>query len=1063
MTRAHVEEKFEAAIEAELLAGGWLRGSPGDFRPELGLDTTQLFAFIRDTQGKDWAKLAGFHGGDPDVAQWKFAQRVAAELDQRGTLDVLRHGVTDHGVKFKLAYFAPASTVTPALVALHAANRLAVTRQLRYSAKTTDELDLALFVNGIPTATAELKNPLTGQTVEHAKTQYRKDRDPRELLFAKRTLVHFAVDPDLVFLTTRLAGAKTRFLPFNLGTGGPGNQGGAGNPDTDASYRTAYLWQSVWARDNWMDLLRRFIHVEDPAMSAKKGAKTTAGGKTPVHSRPLIFPRLHQWHAVRHLAAHAATHGAGHNYLVQHSAGSGKSNTIAWLAHRLSSLHTPGEQSALDPDAASAGLGVNQKVFSKVIVITDRRVLDRQLQDTIFQFDHKVGVVEKIDKRSAQLAAALAGETAQVIITTLQKFPYVLDQVGKLAGSRFAVIVDEAHSSQTGETAKALKQVLTEGADAELTADGDAVLLAAEVAAAVSEDADDASDPLVSSAVARGRHENLSFFAFTATPKAKTLELFGTKATSPAGTVTMRPFHVYSMRQAIEEGFILDVLMNYVTYATYYKLTRTDPQPGTDVDKRKAAAHLARFASLHPSNMSQRAEIIVEHFRAHTAERLGGRAKAMVVTRSRLHAVRTYDAIKAYVQARGYTGLGALVAFSGTVSDGGVEYTEAFLNGIPESALPDRFGYTAADDPGAGTPGAEQDREYHVLVVAEKYQTGFDQPLLTTMYVDKKLEGVKAVQTLSRLNRTHPLKSQDDVFVLDFANAAEDIQDAFRPYYETTIAEPTDPNLLYTAQTDVMSHGLLVESEMTAYVEALLATGGDVGTHAKLYQHTNPARDRYVARLEDDRVKAEEFRTALRDFTRAYAFLAQVVPFHDPELERLYLYGKALLTRLPRSEDAGVDIGQVDLTHLRITKTGQHNVNLGAGEGEQLVEGFTGGGRGPEHAPEMAPIEAVIEALNERLGGILTDADKVWVQQALTYAAADQEITTAAKVNSEENFGYVFDGKFQDLVLTRHDANAELIGRVFANADTTEFFTRLARKVVYEMAREAAKVEPGSA
>jgi type I restriction enzyme R subunit len=1040
MTGVHVEAAFESAIEASMLAAGWHRGSPKDYRPALGLDVGQLFTFLTTTQPTAWAKILGYYGGDDVAGRAKFAEHLASELDQRGPLDVLRHGLKDHGVKVAMAFFAPASTLSPELVALHAANRLSVTRQLRYSAATGDELDLALFVNGIPTATAELKNPLTGQDVEHAKRQYRQDRSPKELLFARRALVHFAVDPDLVFLTTRLTGPTTRFLPFNLGTGGAGHEGGAGNPTPVAGYKTAYLWEQVWSPDNWLDLLRRFLHVEDP-VAPGRGKPV---GKKPWHARTLIFPRLHQWDAVRTLTAHAAEHGAGQNYLVQHSAGSGKSNTIAWLAHRLSSLH----------DAQ------NTKVFHKVIVITDRVILDRQLQDTIFQFDHTVGVVEKIDKTSAQLAEALTGETAQVIITTLQKFPFVLESAGKLAGSRFAVIVDEAHSSQTGETAKALKQVLAEGADATVSADGDAILVAAEVADAITEAADDASDPLVSSALARGRHANLSFFAFTATPKAKTLELFG----DLGADAKYRPCHVYSMKQAIEEGFILDVLRNYVTYATYYKLTRTGPHGASssdtsdrEVDKRKAAAELARFASLHPSNMAQRAEIIVEHFRAHTAPRLGGRAKAMVVTRSRLHAVRTHAAIGAYIQRKGYQGLHALVAFSGVVDDNGVAYTEPMLNGFSEGALPDHFAYTTADDPLAGVEGARQDREYHVLVVAEKYQTGFDQPLLTTMYVDKKLEGVKAVQTLSRLNRTHPLKSQDDVFVLDFANEAADIAESFAPFYETTITEPTDPNLLYASQTEVMGFGLLVESEMNSYAGALLAAGGDQAVHAKLYHFTDPARDRYTALLDDDRETAEEFRSTLRSYTRAYAFLAQVIPFHDPDLERLYLYGKALLQRLPRSHDAGVDLGAVDLSHLRIVQTGDADVSLGTGLGEQVLPGFTGGGRGSQSVPEMALIDQVIAAINDRLGGNLTDADKVWVQQTFEYAAEDPHIQQTAKANTEENFGYVFDKQFEGLVLDRHDANAGLIDRVFKDSDTTAFFTAMARKIVYELAREAGK------
>ncbi|MGH3647276.1 MAG: type I restriction endonuclease subunit R, partial [Micromonosporaceae bacterium] len=770
----HHERAFEDAIEAALLDGGWHKGLPGSYDRALGLDTGEMYAFIGATQTETWEKLLASYGADTDEAMRQFARRVAQEIDARGVLDVLRHGVRDRGHLIRLAYFRPAHTLADDALVQYEGNRLTVMRQLAYSEKDRGkELDLALFVNGVPVATAELKNPFTAQTVEHAKGQYRYDRDPRELLFAKRAIVHFAVDPELVFLTTRLAGAATRFLPFNTGTAGPGNSGGAGNqPATPGRYRTSYLWEQVWQRDAWLDIIRRFAHVEEVDKKA---------GRSSVHTRPLIFPRYHQWHAVRELTAHAAEHGSGHNYLVGHSAGSGKSNTIAWLAHRLSNLHGAD----------------NEPVFDKVIVVTDRSVLDRQLQDTIYQFEHKAGVVRKISEKSEgskseQVAEALSGATAKVLIVTLQTFPYALEKIEGLRGKRFAVIVDEAHSPQSGESAAALKRVLLKLGSDEIDENGDL---------------------LTASALARGRHETLSYFAFTATPKAKTLELFGTRV----GGV-MRPFHVYSMRQAIEEGFILDVLRNYVTYKTYWRLANGNPDD-PEVDERKASAALARFATLSPTSLEQRAELIVEHFIKHTRGRLGGRAKAMVVTRSREHAVKLYRKINAYVQMRGYAGCDALVAFSGEVKVDGLDsdrVTEPGINGFGEKALPAEFGYTRADDPHAAT---HPRREYRILVVAEKYQTGFDQPLLTTMYVDKPLMNVAAVQTLSRLNRIHPRKEQDDLFVLDFANEAGDIAEAFKPFYEVTITEPTDPNLIYTAERQVMDFQLLVDSEMAAFAE----------------------------------------------------------------------------------------------------------------------------------------------------------------------------------------------------------------------------------------------------
>ncbi|MCW3040706.1 MAG: hypothetical protein JWM31_2611, partial [Solirubrobacterales bacterium] len=510
----HTERRFEDAVEHGLLRAGWSRGAVVGYDRKLALDTAELFAFIDATQPKAWAKLVTRYGGDPAAARREFARLAADELDHRGTVDVLRRGIKVKGETIRLAFFAPAHSLTEVTLAAYAANRLTVTRQLPYSPDHHNTLDLALFVNGVPTATAELKNPLTGQDVEDAKEQYRRDRDPHDRLLAKRAVVHFAVDPDMVFLTTRLAGKTTRFLPFNQGSGGPGQPGGAGNPQPADGYATAYLWQRVWARDAWMDLLARFVH----AAPAEGGAKRAAKAKPA--QREVIFPRYHQWDAVLTLLAHAREHGAGHNYLVEHSAGSGKSNTIAWLAHRLMSLHTAD----------------SLKVFSKVIVITDRVVLDKQLQDTIFQFDHTPGVVAQIDKHAAQLADALAGGTAQIIITTLQKFPFVLDQVADLTDANYAIIVDEAHSSQTGETAKALKAVLGAGATGTGTDElSDAALEAAEKFDAALEDANDPQEALVASLSARGRQPNLSYFAFTATPKAKTLELFGTRIDGPAG------------------------------------------------------------------------------------------------------------------------------------------------------------------------------------------------------------------------------------------------------------------------------------------------------------------------------------------------------------------------------------------------------------------------------------------------------------------------------------------------------------------------------------------------
>lgn len=1007
----HDERAFEDAIEESLVASGWVRGQRGGYRPEFGLDTDQMFTFIGATQADEWDKLRAFYGTDTGEAQRQFTRRVAAEIDARGALDVLRHGVKDKGHLIRMAYFRPAHTIAEDALVRYDQNRLSVTRQLAYSEKSTNELDLALFVNGVPVATAELKNPLTGQTVEDAKRQYRCDRDPAELLFAKRALVHFVVDPELVFLTTRLAGNATRFLPFNTGSAGPGNSGGAGNPPAEqGKYRTSYLWEQVWQPDAWLDIIRRFMHRE-------KGHAAKGSRKVSPHQHNLIFPRLHQWHAVRELTANAAEHGSGQNYLIEHSAGSGKSNTIAWLAHRLSNLH------AAD----------NEPVFDKVVVITDRDVLDRQLQETIYQFEHETGVVTRVrDKadgsKSEQVKQALEGQTAKIVIVTLQTFPYVLEKINGIRGKRFAVIVDEAHSSQSGESSAALKRVLLKlGSD----------------------DVDDDGDPLTASALARGQHDSLSYFAFTATPKPKTLELFGDTVDG-----VVRPSHVYSMRQAIDEGFILDVLRNYVTYKTYWRLANGNPDD-PEVDERKARAALVRFAELSPTSLEQRAELIVEHFVKHTRPRLGGRAKAMVVTRSREHAVKLYRKIQSYVNDRGYSGCGTLVAFSGELAVDGLEadtVTEPSLNGISEAALPGAFAYTRADD-----PDGETQPEYRILVVAEKYQTGFDQPLLTTMYVDKSLKGVAAVQTLSRLNRTHERKEQDDLFVLDFANEASDVQEAFRPFFEVTLTEPTDPNLLYDLSRAVWDHQLLIGSELEAFAEDYTraqakASGAELDpkAHAELYRHTDPARDRFAELLESDRDAAEDFRAALRDYVRKYAFIAQIAGFAERELERLYLFGKHLLQRLARRADPAVDLGQVNLTHLHISKTGEADLGL-APEGEQALPGFSGQAGGAASEPPKASLSELIADLNERFGVNLGERDIV--RGSAEAAMAEPQVRAAAFANDEANFGHVFDDVFEDKVIEKVEDNTKAFKKF---ADDPEFNAELksiARRYAYESLR----------
>jgi type I restriction enzyme R subunit len=987
------ERMFEDLIEASLLEeGGYEKSLPSNFDPVVGLDPTELFTFIGATQPEEWSSLLGLYGNDATTARREFTKRLAIEIDRRGTVDVLRRGVIDRGVNMKLAYFKPAHHMTPTLQALYEANRVTVTRQLPYDSRTHNTIDLALLVNGIPTATAELKNHLTGQTVEHAIAQYREDRDAANVTLARRALVHFAVDPDRVAMTTKLAGGATRFLPFNLG-----HDDGPGNPPNPGGHRTSYLWERVWTRDAWMDLLERFIHVERPTTGLVAARRATTR---------VIFPRFHQWDAVLKLEAHAREHGPGHNYLIEHSAGSGKSNTIAWTAHRLSSLH----------DAA------DEKVFDKAIVITDRVILDRQLQDTIYQFEQTRGVVVKIDKDSKQLAQALAGEQARIIVTTLQKFPFVIKEIEDLPKRRYAVIVDEAHSSQTGETAHNLRVALG-------TSDEQALTTAEqEDADFIAETIDPVQEALAKLVRARGPQPNLSFFAFTATPKGRTLNLFGTWN---AETKRNTPFHLYSMRQAIGEGFILDVLAYYTTYKTYWRIEKKiEEDPLYEAHKARHA--IARFVALHPTNLAQKAEIVVEHFRANTAHKIAGEAKAMIVTSSRLHAVRYKQAIDAYITKQEYTDLAALVAFSGKVVDEhDFSYTETQMNGLPEAETAERFD---SDD-------------FQVLIVAEKFQTGFDQPLLHTMYVDKVLTGLNAVQTLSRLNRTHPDK--DDTFVLDFRNDTDGIVKAFEPYYGRTVAPPTDPNLLFDTRRRLEDFDVLRPEEIEAAV-ALLLTIDDPREHGRVYALLDPAVERFGALEESDR---PFFKEALDRFVRTYSFLSQVVSFTDSTLERDYIFCRALTSKLRDSASVErLDLGEeVELTHLRNELIFEGALPLESEEGD--VRAIFGEGTGLKSDPSLESLTQIIDELNTRFGLKLDERDQLLFEQFEETWITNADVVAQAQGNTFENFRLAFDSRFMDTILDRTGRNDAILKQILDNDEFRHVLMDFYATRVYERAR----------
>ncbi len=1009
MTNRHYEAAFETVIEAHLLAHGYVPVKAEGFDRARAIFSETVLAFIRETQPSEWAKLEVLHGeatGEQvlaDLCKW---------MDMNGSLATLRHGFKCYGRTLRVAYFKAAHELNPELEARYAANRLGFTRQLRFSPRSEKSLDVTLSLNGIPVATIELKNPLTGQAVDHALYQYRHDRDPQEPIFEfkRRTLVHFAADTESVRMTTRLAGSATHFLPFDQGW-----EGGAGNPPdlTGRTYRTAYLWEEVLARDSLLDILGRFLHLQSDERRDERGHK--------VKVESMVFPRYHQLDAVRRLVEAARVEGIGHNYLIEHSAGSGKSNTIGWLAHRLASLHDAG----------------NARVFDSVIVVTDRVVLDQQLQDTIYQFEHKRGVVQQIDERSRQLAEALEN-AVPIIITTLQKFPFVSRQLLKLADERgvqgtgmlptrrCAVIIDEAHSSQGGETVTDLKEVL-----------GGENLLEQARQRAVEEGRADFEE-LFRSMAKRGRQANLSFFAFTATPKHKTFKVFGRDG---------EPSHRYTMRQAIEEGFILDVLKNYTTYATYYKLLKAcedDP----NVERKQAARALARFLRLHPHNIAQKTEVMVEHFQAVTRHKIGGRAKAMVVTGSRLEAVRYKQRFDDYIKKKGYA-IKTLVAFSGTVPDDelpGVEYTEVQMNGgIREKELPEKFAT----------------QEYQVLLVAEKYQTGFDQPLLHTMYVDKRLAGIQAVQTLSRLNRTHPFK--DDTFILDFVNDREEIREAFKMYYEgAQMGEEVDPARMYAVRGELDASGIFLDEEVERFSAVYFKPKQrqSAQDHQSMNAALDPAVSRFTVLQRDEEDEAELWRGKVQAFRNLYAFLSQVIPYQDSDLERLYVFLRYLAAKLPRRRGGPTYQfdDEVQLEYYRLQKISEGSISLQEGQARSL-DGPKEVGSGLVRAEEV-PLSQLVDLLNERFGTDFNQADQLFFDQIVEAAVTDDGLRQAAAVNPMDKFELVFRNLLERLFVERMDQNEEIFVRYMNEAPFRNFVGPRMASQVYQRLRSD---ESGSA
>lgn len=980
------EKLFESKIEEYLISseGGWIKATDQGFRNSDAVDIDTLCKFVENTQQLAWTQFVKRckDGVDPKM---KFLQAFENAVQMDGMVNVLRHGFKHRGLEFKVCYFRPESELNQLANTRYSQNICQCVRQWHYSITNSNSVDMMLAINGIPLVAIELKNQLTGQSIDNAMEQWMTNRDKREAAFSfnHRVLVFFAVDLYKAMMTTKLDGFNTRFLPFNQGSNGAGNDGGAGNPPTeDGRYVVSYLWEEIWQKDKLMDILQKFISYQ----KTKEVKKNLDGTQTTVQKEVVIFPRYHQLDVVRKIIADVENRGPGESYLVQHSAGSGKSNSIAWLSYRLASLHRD-----------------NKPVFSSVIIVTDRKVLDSQLQATIDGFDHTMGSVVCIDdkKRSKDLLAAIE-DGKRIIVSTLQKFPVIYELIGNTAGKNYAIIVDEAHSSQTGQSALKLKAGLADVTEAlkeykelhpEMTEEdeqefkdivGTTAFEGDEV-----EDYDDKADRFIREMVSAGKHKNLSFFAFTATPKGTTFEMFGDEWSDG----TFHPFHVYSMRQAIEEGFIMDVLANYTTYKTCYKIVNnTDENP--DVPQSQAAKLIRRYAELHPYNIQQKSAIIVETFRDVTCKAINHKGKMMVVTSSRLAAVRYFHEVQKYIKEKGYDDITVMIAFSGIVNDpddpNSPDYSESGMN---------------MDKDGNHVSEAQTKDVFHeqgdVLIVAEKYQTGFDEPLLHTMIVDKKLKSIKAVQTLSRLNRTHPDKT--DTYILDFVNTKEEILDAFQPFYtETSLEAEVNVDLIYKTQRMLREFKVYGDEDI-ARVAAIYIDPKNKKSEAiqaKISNALLPVADAYNDLDEQQRY---EFRRNVRSFVRWYNYLSQIIRTFDREMHEEFTLCRYLLALLPPDHKDKWDLGnKVRLEYYKLQHTFSGSIELDkntAGQYEPAKEKKTGSMK-----EVKTPFDEIIEKFNETYAGEITESDRIIIGNLQQMLAQKPELVKSAKQDTEQMF-----------------------------------------------------------
>ncbi len=941
------------------------------------VDENLLFSFLQTTQEKEVMKLQTTHGSN---FRSKVLYRLNNQIKTFGIIEVLRKGITDNNIKLKLFFDKPVSNLNEKDLALYNQNIFSVTRQVHYSTQNENSLDLVVFINGLPIITFELKNELTKQTVKDAIKQYKTNRDPREELFRLgRCMVHFAVDSEQIWMATHLKGENTYFLPFNKGY-----NNGAGNPHNPNGIKTDYLWKDILTKDRLTNIIQNYIQLFE-----EETEKILPDGKVKKEKvKKLLFPRYHQIDAVDKLLNNAKEYGAGKSYLIQHSAGSGKSNSISWLAHQLVGLFDKTNENT---------------VFDTVIVVTDRKVLDAQIRNNIKQFEQVKGVVEAITEGSKQLKTALE-EGKKIIITTIQKFPYIVNEIGELPGNKFAIIIDEAHSSQSGNTAGKLNETLSKESD--------------------EEDFEEwtGEDEIVEVVKGRKMLTNASYFAFTATPKNKTLELFGEKY-NDNGREKFRAFHLYSMKQAIEENFILDVLQNYTTYQSYYALLKKiEDDPA--YDKNKAQKKLKIFVESHSHAIAKKTILIVDHFMDNVIRKskINGLAKAMVVTSSRINAIKYKEAFDKYLADTGNP-YKAIIAFSGEI-DG---QTEVALNHFSSAAIPDEF----------------KKSEYRFLIVANKYQTGFDQPLLHTMYVDKKLGGVNAVQTLSRLNRTTAGKK--DTFILDFANDADEIKKSFDPFFETTIlGEATDPNKIFDLQSTLDASQVYTPDQVQDFSQKLVTNIQVDQLHVIL----DAAAEVFRTSLSEE--QQNDFRAKCKTYVRLYVFLAQIVPFINPYLERLYLFLNHLQNKLGKQPDEDLAQGildNIDIDSYRLQKEGEFNLKLQQGEELQPIPTEMRNGAAE---PELDYLSNIVQAFNDRFGTQFTNDDKVkkMTEDIMADVANDVEFVNAFIYSDEQNAKIAFEGVLKRKLIDHIESNFEVFKEYNDNKEFRDYFAGTMFKIM---------------